>query len=160
MLLSVIYIQAIFFKAERFGGAFWNDEKLPLFNLGKNHLKDFYITINFDHGDLGKTENNARCLRLLEVAMGSRRGGSACLDICEIAKGSTGAYVDVRDELSPENFLAPALILKEVGCVITNADGAEINHCDFSDLSRRYNVICARSQYLVEEILAIIRPLT
>jgi len=144
------------FRAEMGRGAFWNDHSLPLFNFDIHELKDFCITINFDRGDLGMTENNARCLKLLETAIGNRRGGSACLDICEIARGSIGAYIDIRNELSAENFIGPALILQEAGCVITDDEGRDISQIDFSDLSRRHNIICARSDDLVEEILNII----
>lgn len=148
------------FRAERGKGAFWNNKRLPLYNLDANKLEDFYITLNFDRGDLGEVKSNSRCLNLFKIALGNRRSGSAGLDICEVAKGSIGAYVDIRDELSPENFLGPSLILRESGCAVTDEDGNNIGDRDFSDLSRRYNIICAKSDNLVKEILSAINQST
>jgi len=145
------------YRAERGKGTFWNNQKLPLYNKGKTKLEEYFVTVNFDRDDLGNVENNARCLSLFKVALGNRRCGSACLDICELSKGSIGAYIDLRRELSPENFLAPALILSESGCVVTDKDGKDIGHCDFSDLSRRYSIICARSNSLADEVVALIQ---
>jgi myo-inositol-1(or 4)-monophosphatase len=39
-----------------------------------------------------------------------RRTGATVLDLCYVAQGAYDAYVDLRERLTPENFLAPSLI--------------------------------------------------
>lgn len=58
-----------------------------------------------------------RCLDL-------RRSGSAALDLCDVAAGRAGCYFECR--LSPWDFAAGSLIVRESGGVVTDMTGAPL----------------------------------
>jgi len=142
------------FTANKGGGTFLNNDMLPHFSLTKKIDTDSsLITINFDHGDRENTEAEERCWKLRNVAYSVRRSGSACIDICELARGSVVAYVDLRNALSPENFLAPFRIINETGCILVDGEGSDFIDNDLSDLSKVYTVVCARTEELARKIV-------
>jgi len=144
------------FTAEKGYGAFLNGRKLPL-RKDSLPLSNALINVDFDHGDKKSVRNYARLLDIVRIAEGQRRTGSSCLDICwGLAKGGVSAFVDLRDELSPENFLASFAVAREVGCVLTDENGRDLRKKNFSDLSQRYNIICATNKKLINEIVSII----
>ncbi|MDI6591794.1 MAG: inositol monophosphatase family protein [Patescibacteria group bacterium] len=55
-----------------------------------------------------------------------RRNGSAALGLMEIATGTIDAYIDARDRLTPENWLAPYLLIQEAGGIFTDFEGNKI----------------------------------
>ena len=57
-------------------------------------------------------------------ALDIRRSGSAAIDLCSIAAGRAELYFELR--LSPWDYAAGALIVKEAGGVVTKTDGSEI----------------------------------
>lgn len=156
-LVGNIYSNQIF-TARKGYGAFLNGEKLPRLQTGHVRLSNSLITVNFDRGDMRDTKISERWLNLVRIAEGERRTGSACWDICRgVARGSVGAFVDLRGELSAENFLASFGIAREVGCVLTDERGKELGDRDFSDLTQRHRIICAASRGLIDEIVSIIQ---
>lgn len=58
-----------------------------------------------------------RCLDL-------RRSGSAALDLCDVAAGRAGCYFECR--LSPWDFAAGGLIVREAGGVVTDLTGGPL----------------------------------
>lgn len=54
-----------------------------------------------------------------------RRSGSAALDICYVAAGRTDLFFEAT--LSPWDYAAGSIILREAGGIITQLDGSEIN---------------------------------
>ena len=56
-----------------------------------------------------------------------RRNGSAALGLMEVATGAIDAYIDARDRLTPENWLAAYLLIKEAGGVFTDFEGKEVD---------------------------------
>jgi myo-inositol-1(or 4)-monophosphatase len=52
-----------------------------------------------------------------------RAFGSAATVLVRVADGSLDAHLDLRNRLTPENFLASALIIREAGGLITDAAG-------------------------------------
>jgi myo-inositol-1(or 4)-monophosphatase len=91
--------------------------------------------------------------RLLRTTSTIRRSGASVLDLCYVAEGAYDAYVDLRGRLTPENFLAPALILREAGGLLTNAHGAPLGPVAFTT---PYSVLAAGSRPLLDALLAIL----
>ena len=89
-------------------------------------------------------------LGLLQRAATVRRTGATVLDLCYVAQGTYDAYADLRDRLTPENFLAPALILAEAGARFTNAHGLPLGPVEFT---RPYSVLAASNDALLRDIL-------
>ncbi|HEX6797690.1 MAG TPA: inositol monophosphatase family protein [Ktedonobacterales bacterium] len=92
--------------------------------------------------------------RLLDRAATIRRMGATVLDLCYVAQGAYDAYVDLRDRLTPENFLAPALVLREAGALLTGPDGGSLGPVVFT---QPYSVIASGTQALLGEILGVLR---
>lgn len=61
--------------------------------------------------------------KLLAQTRSARSFGAATIALVAVADGGLEAYVDLRNQLTPENFLAPGLIIRESGGVITDAQG-------------------------------------
>lgn len=79
-----------------------------------------------------------------------RRVGATVLDLCYVAQGAYDAYVDLRTRLTPENFMAPALIIREAGGLFTNAHGEAIGAVEFTE---PYSVLAAANQTLMTSLL-------
>ncbi len=92
--------------------------------------------------------------RLLDRAATIRRMGATVLDLCYVAQGAYDAYVDLRDRLTPENFLAPALVLREAGALLTGPDGGPLGEVVFT---QPYSVIASGTPALLDEILGVLR---
>ena len=58
-----------------------------------------------------------------------------------VATGSLDAHLDLRGRLTPENILAPSLILTEAGGMVTDPEGKPIP--EIQDLTERYSIIAA-----------------
>jgi hypothetical protein len=54
--------------------------------------------------------------------------------------------LDLRGRLTPENFLAPSLILTEAGGAISGPEGKPIP--DITDLTQRFSIIASGSHEL------------
>jgi myo-inositol-1(or 4)-monophosphatase len=64
--------------------------------------------------------------RLLAQTRGVRSFGAATQVLANVADGSLEAHLDLRNRLTPENFLAPALVISEAGGVITDSAGGTL----------------------------------
>lgn len=91
-----------------------------------------------------------RLWELLECAATVRRSGSTVLDLCYVAQGAYNAYVDLRWRLTPENFLAPALVIREAGGTFTGAAGQPLGALTFT---HPYSVLAAGNDALLHAIL-------
>jgi myo-inositol-1(or 4)-monophosphatase len=91
--------------------------------------------------DLGRTIIQPPLIHLLAQAHGVRAFGSATTVLARVADGSLDAHLDLRDRLTPENFLAPALIITEAGGLITDAEGANLP--PIQSLTECYSVVAA-----------------
>ncbi|HEX9414201.1 MAG TPA: inositol monophosphatase family protein [Ktedonobacterales bacterium] len=88
--------------------------------------------------------------RLMGAISTARRIGATVLDLCYVAQGAFEAYVDVRGRLTPENFMAPALIIQEAGGMFTDVRGRPLGPVAFT---APYNVIAAGNAELHAQIL-------
>lgn len=61
---------------------------------------------------------------LFEHSLDLRRSGSAALDLCRIAEGSAEVFFELC--LSPWDFAAAALIIREAGGTVSRLDGAPL----------------------------------
>jgi myo-inositol-1(or 4)-monophosphatase len=88
--------------------------------------------------------------RLLRSCGTVRRTGATVLDLCYVAHGAYDAYLDLRDRLTPENFMAPALVLREAGALFTNTAGEPVGTVDFTT---PYSVLAAGNPALLDALL-------
>ena len=118
-VVSVPYMKEIF-HAEKGKGTFLNNEKISVSKI--TSLKKSIVTTGFPY------EERKRILKylekILEIAQGIRRSGSAAIDICYIAAGRADAYWELG--LKIMDTAAAQLILKEAGGKITDFEGNEI----------------------------------
>ncbi|MGO8950564.1 MAG: inositol monophosphatase family protein [Ktedonobacterales bacterium] len=89
--------------------------------------------------------------QVMGAASTIRRTGATVLDLCYVAQGAYDAYVDLRERLTPENFLAPALILEEAGGKLVGGEGQPLGSVEFT---RPYSVLAVANPTLLSEILA------
>jgi fructose-1,6-bisphosphatase/inositol monophosphatase family enzyme len=89
--------------------------------------------------DLTRAAIQPVLVKLLAQARSVRSFGAATLALVGVADGSLEAYVDLRDRLTPENFLAPGLIIKEAGGLFTGPHGETLP--PVQDLTNAYSVI-------------------
>ena len=88
--------------------------------------------------------------RLVSQVSTIRRLGATTLDLCYVAQGAFEGYVDLRWRLTPENFLAPALIIEEAGGVFVDEHGQRLGPVDFTT---GYRVVAANNGELLRLIL-------
>lgn len=80
----------------------------------------------------------------------ARRLGATTLDLCYVAQGAFEGYVDLRNRLTPENFLAPALIIEEAGGFFGTELGKPLGPVQFTT---GYRVLAAGNRALLEQIV-------
>lgn len=83
-------------------------------------LAQAIVAIDFNFKDKSGV---GRLHRLLASIRDARRYASAAYELVGVAAGGADAYVDVRDTLSPENYLAAYLIVREAGGIVTDRFG-------------------------------------
>jgi myo-inositol-1(or 4)-monophosphatase len=96
----------------------------------------------------------SRIWSLLSGASTARRMGASVLDLAYVADGAYEAYVDLRARLTPENFLAPSLLITEAGGWFGDAAGHPITEVEFT---KPYSVVAAANTDLLAHILDALR---
>ncbi|MDP2973901.1 MAG: inositol monophosphatase, partial [Candidatus Diapherotrites archaeon] len=71
-----------------------------------------------------------------------------------VASAGFDAHVDVRDKLTPENFMAAYLIIKEAGGVLTDAFGKELP--ETGDLKKPFNIVASGNIGLHRQIIELL----
>ena len=110
------------FTAERGKGAFLNEKRI---HVSRNTLSEGIVLF----GTAPYYEELSRksfelAYEYFRHALDIRRSGSAAIDLCSIAAGRAEVYFELR--LSPWDYAAGALIVKEAGGVVTTVEGGEI----------------------------------
>jgi myo-inositol-1(or 4)-monophosphatase len=104
-------------------GAFMNDTQLP--TLSKSTVKESIIALNAT----GVMENHRidhnLLIPLVREARGTRSYGTAALEMVFVATGRVDAYISMR--LSPWDVAAGAVIIEELGGVVTNLRGKKLD---------------------------------
>ncbi|MGH2515804.1 MAG: inositol monophosphatase family protein [Ktedonobacterales bacterium] len=130
----------------------------PISASSVRNLHHAMLGVNIGHdGPIAPARDSAsdaeltrRIWELLESASTVRRTGSTVLDLCYVAQGAYSAYVDLRQRLTPENFLAPALVISEAGGAFTDATGQPLGTVEFT---QPYSVLAAGNDALLAAIL-------
>ena len=87
-----------------------------------------------------------RLAALAGQAHGVRSFSAAAVILAMVAGGTLGAHLDLSGNLTPENFLASALILTEAGGLITDVEGRPLP--DIDTLTVGYRVLAASTPEL------------
>ena len=122
------------YTAEKGKGAYLNGEKISVSTKPfENAIYAFGSSPYYKSELAEKTFNVAKALFL--TCTDIRRSGSAALDFCHVASGRIDLFFECR--LSPWDFAAGSIIVKEAGGVITDMDGNEL------DLSSPQSILCS-----------------
>lgn len=120
--------------AERGRGAFNHGNAIRTRQVTR--LEKAMISCELNHFKMDETLS-----RLLSRAGGVRALGCATRTLVMVAYGALDAHLDLRGRLTPENLLAPSLILTEAGGIITDPEGKPLPK--IKDLKERYSILAA-----------------
>jgi myo-inositol-1(or 4)-monophosphatase len=151
--VSVALVGRIFsgtvYEGEKGGGAWRNGQ--PIRTAGVTTLSEALVSIDFNfRGE----ETVSRLYRLLASITDARRFGTAAGEFVAVAHGGTDAYLDVRDTLSPENYMAAYLIVAEAGGVISDRFGKPL--APILSMTQGQSIVAAATPELHEAILAVL----
>ncbi len=117
-------------------GAYVNGVQLPV--LGEAKVSDSLIAVN--SGWIVKDE---RLTKLVRNCRGTRAYGAAAIEMASVAANRIDGYISLN--LSPWDFAAGAILVKEVGGIVSTIDG--------SDLDLLHNcTICVAKKGLYQEL--------
>jgi myo-inositol-1(or 4)-monophosphatase len=137
------------YEAEKGAGAWRNGQ--PIRPSATGQLSDALITIDFNFRG---SPNVSRLFPLLRRIKDARRFGSAAFEFAAVASGGADAYVDVRDSLSPENYMAAYLIVTEAGGVVSDRFGRPL--APIHSMTQGQSIVAAATQSLHAAILAVL----
>jgi myo-inositol-1(or 4)-monophosphatase len=104
-------------------GAFMNDTQLP--TLSKSTVKESIIALNATWVMENHRIDHNLLIPLVREARGTRSYGTAALEMVFVATGRVDAYISMR--LSPWDVAAGAVIIEELGGVVTNLRGKKLD---------------------------------
>ena len=136
-------------KAEKGNGCYFKGVKTSTSN--QEYVEKAIIALDTDSP---KKENKKRYFRLLETVSAIRRFGSGVAELTAVATGALDAHVDIRDELTPENFMAAYLLVKEAGGIFTDWKGKKLP--EIKSMTERFNIVVSGNRELHEKILGLI----
>jgi len=136
-------------KAGKGKGCYFNDTKAQTSN--ETDVEKAVIGLDTDAPE---KEKKNRYFKLLQSVNSIRRLGTAALEVIGVATGALDAHVDIRDELTPENFMATYLLVKEAGGIFTDWKGQELP--EIKSMTERFNIVVAGNKELHEKILELI----
>lgn len=104
-------------------GAFINELRLP--NLHQVEIEESILALNATWVMKNHRIDNNLLIPLARAARGIRSYGSAALEMVFVAAGRVDAYISLR--LSPWDYAAGAIIVEELGGIVTNLKGEKLN---------------------------------
>jgi myo-inositol-1(or 4)-monophosphatase len=104
-------------------GAYLNEK--PLAGLEETTVKESIIALNATWVMENHRIDHNLMVPLAKDARGTRSYGSAALEMVFVATGRVDAYLSTR--LSPWDFAAGAVIIEELGGIVTNLRGEKLN---------------------------------
>ncbi len=131
--------------AERGQGAFRNGVRIHSSRAMK--LEGATVSCELNHFAV-----EARLAGMLSRARAVRTLGCATRALSMVADGGLDAHLDVRGRLTPENFLAPSLIVGEAGGLLTDPEGKAIPA--IRSLTERYSIVAAATPELHEALMS------
>lgn len=105
-------------------GAYLNET--PIANLSETSVKKSIIALNATWVMKNHRIDHNLLIPLVRDARGTRSYGSAALEMVFVATGRVDAYISMR--LSPWDYAAGAVIIKELGGVVTNLRGEKLDY--------------------------------
>lgn len=111
-------------------GAYVNETKLP--KLNGVAVKKAIVGVNATWVTENDKIDPAILGRLVKDVRGTRSYGSAAIEMAYVATGRVDAYISLR--LAPWDYAAGAIIVEELGGVITKLTGAPINLLEKSSI--------------------------
>jgi myo-inositol-1(or 4)-monophosphatase len=138
------------FEATRGGGACRNGEAMRPAEVSR--LADAVIGIDFYFADPAAV---GRLDGLLRSAKDARRFGTAAGELAMVGCGGLDGYVDVRDSLTPENYMAAVLVVREAGGIVTDRFGQPL--LPVTSMVQGQSIVAACTPALHGEILEILK---
>lgn len=124
-VLGVVYnpYQDELFWAEKGKGAYCNDRSI---HISDTALSESVLLFGCSSYNREQTDLTFRLLRsLFDRALDLRSSGSAALDLCYVAAGRVNLFFEYQ--LSPWDYCAGSVILREAGGVISQWSGAPLD---------------------------------
>ncbi|MCA1053361.1 inositol monophosphatase family protein [Rossellomorea aquimaris] len=118
------------YHAHRGHGAYMNDVKLP--DLNEVEVEDSVIALNAQWVTSNRRIDPKILSPLVQKVRGTRSYGSAAIEMAYIAAGRLDAYLSMR--LAPWDFAAGKILIEEVGGIVTDLDGNELDPLNKSSL--------------------------
>lgn len=131
--------------AARGSGAF--SQGRPLSVGSATRLDGALLSADLDHGLVGSLQAT-----LFSAARGVRAFGAATRSLAMVAYGAIDAHLDLRGLLTPENFLAPALLITEAGGIVTGPAGEPLP--PVRSLTDTYSLVASATPELHQVLLA------
>jgi fructose-1,6-bisphosphatase/inositol monophosphatase family enzyme len=153
-------------KGVYYKGVFSGFKEKRVFGSKIRDLENACLEIDLDFGSVSpiekiNKEKSQKIKRIFPLIYPKRqvkfirRNGSAALALMEVATGAIDAYVDLRDRLTPENWLAPYLLIKEAGGVFTDFKGKEIG--EIKSFREPFSILASGNKILHQKILKLLR---
>jgi myo-inositol-1(or 4)-monophosphatase len=135
------------YTAEKGRGAFVNDRRLRV--AARRSLQEAVVSTGVPHrGNTGGEAFLTECSRVMREAAGVRSTGAACIDLAWVAAGRLDAFWDRG--LSPWDIAAGAVLVREAGGLISDAEGG-------AKLFEQGS-ICAANATLHKQLLGLLQP--
>ena len=125
------------FSARRGCGAFCNGNRIHVSSEPLENAIVVFGTSPYREDLTDRSFNLARAY--FKKAMDIRRSGSAALDMCSVAAGRAELFFELS--LSPWDYAAGALIVKEAGGIVSDIDGKELDFGHQSSVVARNAVV-------------------
>ncbi len=137
------------YEAEKGSGAWRNGQLIRPSTVSK--LSDALVTIDFNFGGSPAV---SRLYPLLRIIKDARDFGSAAFEFVAVASGGADAYVDVRETLSPENYMAAYLIVTEAGGTVSDRFGKPL--APIRSMTQGQSIVAASTPALHAAILEVL----
>ena len=138
------------YEAEKGAGVWRNG--LPIRSSTTTMLSDAMVAIDFNFRG---SPNVTRLFPLLGHIRDARRFGSAAFELVVVASGGADAYVDVRETLSPENYMAAYLIVTEAGGTISDRFGKPL--AAIHSMTQGQSIVAAGTPALHAAVLQVLQ---
>jgi myo-inositol-1(or 4)-monophosphatase len=137
------------YEAEKGSGAWRNGR--PIRSSTTTRLSDALIAVDFNFKG---SPSITRLFPLLRRMKDARRFGSAAFELVVVASGGVDAYVDVRETLSPENYMAASLMVTEAGGTISDRFGKPL--APIRSMTQGQSIVAAATPTLHAAILDVL----
>ncbi len=122
----------------------------PVRTSGVERIEEAFVSVELNHfappPALGAIMVRAR---------GVRCWGCASRALTLVATGALDAHIDIRRRVTPESFLAAALVVEEAGGCVLDALGQPVRAA--KQLTERFSLVAAATRKLADDIVETLR---